>query len=65
MNEERLETGTYPTYMDLLYLFNPKIGEEEPEHSDNVTAFLDAVIQTATIQTAHAYLVDWGKWMSK
>ena len=56
-----METGTYPAFMDLLYLFNPKIGEPEPEHESNVTAFLDALIQTPAMVTAHGYLVNWGK----
>ena len=52
--------ATYTTLSALLAGFDPVLGQEDPDMTLEVEAFLDALVQTQTIITLHSCLLDWG-----
>lgn len=63
VNEDRFETGVYPSFRTLLSKFNPRIGQADPDLTVDIEVFLDAVLATGPMQEAYQCLVnpDWGK----
>ena len=61
VDETRFETGLYPLTIDLLNKFNPNIGEDDPDLTDEIEAFLDALLDTDVMRTAQQYLSEWGQ----
>ena len=60
VNVTRFSTGVYPSFIDLLEKFNPQIGEDDPDLETEVNLFLDTVMATDPMRTAHSHLVSWG-----
>ena len=61
VDETRFDTGLYPLTIDLINKFNPQIGEEDPDLTEEIDLFLDALLATDVMQRTQEYLVDWGE----
>ena len=60
VDETRFGTGVYPSFTTLLESFNPQLGEADDALTNEINAFLDAVMETEVMQIAQGCLADWG-----
>ena len=60
VNESRLDTGTYPSMRVMLELFNPYIGQPDPDIDNEIELFLFELLKTESMLVAFQYLSDWG-----
>lgn len=64
VNEDRFQTGSYPSFIALLDGFNPQIGEADPNLDAEISAFLDDMMSSDPMQEAYTCVgpSGWGKY---
>ena len=61
VDESALNTSTFVPFRALLNNFNPVLGQEDPDVTEETNAFLTELIATEAISILHGCLLDWGK----
>ena len=61
VDESALNASTFVPFRALLNNFNPVLGQEDPDVTEETNAFLTELIATEAISILHGCLLDWGK----